>query len=54
VAAARLLLSYAIGSPARQEPPDPDRVELEALKLEAEHSDAVARLKLENVLGGLV
>ncbi len=49
VAAARLLLAYAIGSPTRQEPPDPDRVELDATRLEVEQADAARALRLANM-----
>jgi len=54
VAAARLLLSYAIGSPARQEPPDPDRLELDATRLAVEQADAARALKLANMPDGLL
>lgn len=46
VAAARLLLSYTIGSPARQEPPDPDRVALDETRLAVEEADAARALRL--------
>ena len=45
-AVARLLLSYTIGSPARQEPPDPDRVALDETRLAVEEADAARALRL--------